>query len=56
MPHSTIEATADAILAEELATREETDAALARLDALAHESVSVVGSPRTVQVWARRSA
>jgi ubiquinone/menaquinone biosynthesis C-methylase UbiE len=56
MPHSTIETTADAIVEEGLATREQIDAALAGLQALADDEVSVVGTPRTVQVWARRSA
>jgi SAM-dependent methyltransferase len=54
MPRLTIEATADAILDEGLATREEVSAALACLEALAADDVSVIGSPRTVQVWARR--
>src|SRR3954447_5254096 len=56
MPHSTTDATADAILEKGLATREQIDAALASLEALASDEVSVVASPRTVQVWARRTA
>lgn len=53
LPHATIEATADAIIAEGIASRREVDAALADLAAFTADPSTVIGRPRTFQVWAR---
>ena len=54
LPHSTVEATADAIVNEGLATAEEVRAALASLVDYAADPRTIVGSPRTFQAWSRR--
>ena len=54
LPWSTLSAIADAIAAEQIATREELDAALADLDRLARDEGSFILGPRVVQVLARR--
>jgi SAM-dependent methyltransferase len=56
LPHSTIAATADAIVDEGIATRAEVDSALADLLDFAADPGSVCGSPRTVQAWSRRAS
>jgi ubiquinone/menaquinone biosynthesis C-methylase UbiE len=55
LPHSTIEATADAIVGEGVATAEEVRAALLGLADYAADPHTIVGSPRTFQAWSRRS-
>ena len=52
---STLEATADAIVAEDVASEDEVTAAIASLTAYTTTPGTVVGSPRTFQVWARRA-
>jgi SAM-dependent methyltransferase len=55
MPWNTIEATADAIVASGVASREHVDAALADLDQFLQDPTTMIGSPRNFQCWARRS-
>ena len=55
MPWNTIEATADAIVASGVASREKVDAALADLDQFLQDPTTMIGSPRNFQCWARRS-
>jgi ubiquinone/menaquinone biosynthesis C-methylase UbiE len=52
---STLEATREAILAEGLATADEVERALADLGAATDDPRTLIGLPRTFQVWARRS-
>ena len=54
LPHSTIAATADAIVEEGIASEGEGSAALAELEAFAEDTTSVCGSPRIFQAWTRR--
>jgi ubiquinone/menaquinone biosynthesis C-methylase UbiE len=54
MPYLTIEATADAIVAEGVATAEQVRAALDELAAFAVDPTSICGSPRMVHAWSRR--
>jgi ubiquinone/menaquinone biosynthesis C-methylase UbiE len=54
LPHSTVEATADAIVDEGVATVEEVRAALESLVDFASDPHTIVGSPRTFQAWSRR--
>jgi SAM-dependent methyltransferase len=54
LPHSTIALTADGIIAHGIATREQVDAALVELLALADDPGSICGSPRIFQAWSRR--
>ena len=54
LPLTTVEATADAIRDEKLATDEEIDAALASLAAFTDDPTTVVSGPRVFQVWSRR--
>jgi ubiquinone/menaquinone biosynthesis C-methylase UbiE len=54
LPHSTVEATADAIVAEGIATAEEVRAALESLVDYAADPHTIVGSPRNFQAWSRR--
>lgn len=56
LPHSTIEATADAIAREGIATADEVRTALAALLEFAEDPGYVCGSPRLFQAWTRRSA
>jgi SAM-dependent methyltransferase len=56
LPHSTVEATADAIVREGIASAEEVRAALASLTGFAADPGSVCGSPRLFQAWSRRPA
>jgi ubiquinone/menaquinone biosynthesis C-methylase UbiE len=51
---STLDAIADAILSDGLATRDELDAAIADLAAFTEEPDTLIGDPRTFQIWARR--
>lgn len=51
---STLTATAEAILAERLATAAEIDAAVHDLDAFTQDPSTVIGDPRIFQVWARK--
>jgi SAM-dependent methyltransferase len=55
LPYATIEATAGAIVSEGIATEEEIASALADLGAFTADPATVIGRPRTFQVWARRS-
>ncbi len=54
LPHSTIDLTADAIVANGIATRDEVDAALKGLLELAADPGTIFGSPRIFQAWAGR--
>ena len=54
LTYSTLEATADAILAEGIATTDQVAAALADLDQATRDPATIIGLPRTFQVWARR--
>ena len=54
LPGSTIEATAEAIIREGIASTAEIDAALAALRDVSADPHSIVGSPRLFQVWSRR--
>lgn len=54
LPLTTVEATADAIRDEKLATEEEISAALASLAAFTDDPSTVVSGPRVFQVWSRR--
>ena len=54
LPILTIEATAAAMQEAGVATAAEIDVALARLEHLASETVTLFGSPRVFQAWARR--
>ncbi len=56
IPHSTVEATADAIIEEGIASVEQVRAALASLIDFAADTESVCGSPRIFQAWSRRRA
>lgn len=52
----TLEATADAIVAEELASEDEVSAALASLAAFTDDPGTLVGEPRIFQLWSRRES
>jgi ubiquinone/menaquinone biosynthesis C-methylase UbiE len=52
--YGTLEATSEAIVGEGIATEDELDAALADLAAFTEDPATVIGEPRTFQVWARR--
>ena len=54
LPHSTIEATAEAIIREGIASADQIQAALGSLTEFAADTGSVCGSPRLVQAWSRR--
>jgi ubiquinone/menaquinone biosynthesis C-methylase UbiE len=54
LPHSTVEATAEAIVGEGIASEEEVEEALADLAAFSADPTTIFGRPRTFQVWARR--
>lgn len=54
LPLTTVEATADAIRDEKLATDEEIGAALASLAAFTDDPSTIVSGPRVFQVWSRR--
>ena len=54
LPHSTIAATADAIVEEGIASVDEVSTALAELKTFAEDTTSICGSPRIFQVWTRR--
>jgi SAM-dependent methyltransferase len=54
LPHSTIETTAEVIVDTGVATAVEVEQALAGLQALAKDDVTLVGSPRNFQAWSRR--
>ena len=51
---STLEAIADGIVDEGLATQDEVRAAIANLAESANDSTTIMGGPRIFQVWARR--
>jgi ubiquinone/menaquinone biosynthesis C-methylase UbiE len=55
LPHSTIEATADPIISEGIASADQVRAALASLAGAAADPGSVFGSPRIFQAWSRRT-
>jgi len=55
LPYSTVEATAEAIVAEGVATAGQVAIALASLASYATDGSSICGSPRNFQVWSRRS-
>lgn len=52
----TLECIADAVIAEQLATRDELDAVLRSLYAIVEDHRTVVSLPRVVQAWARCGA
>ena len=54
LPHSTIEATAEAIIREGIASADQIQAALGSLTEFAADTGSVCGSPRLFQAWSRR--
>jgi SAM-dependent methyltransferase len=54
MPHSTIEATAEAIIREGIASADEVRAALSSLKDFASDPRFLCGSPRLFQAWSRR--
>jgi ubiquinone/menaquinone biosynthesis C-methylase UbiE len=54
LPHSTIEATADAIIEAGIASADQVREALADLADIAADPTTVVSSPRHVQAWSRR--
>lgn len=56
LPHSTVEATAEAIIREGIASAGQVRAALASLADFAADPGSVCGSPRIFQAWSRRPA
>ncbi len=55
LPHSTVQATAEAIMREGIASAEQVNAALASLADFAADPGSVCGSPRIFQAWSRRA-
>jgi SAM-dependent methyltransferase len=54
LPYSTVEATADAITSQGVATTEEVQHALEALAEFAEDTTSVCGSPRLFQAWTRK--
>jgi len=56
LPHATVEATAEAIVAEGVATAEQLREALEGLAEFGADTHSLCGSPRVFQVWTRRAA
>jgi ubiquinone/menaquinone biosynthesis C-methylase UbiE len=56
LPYSTVEATAEAIVKNKVASADQVSAALAQLAEFAMDPGSLVGSPRVFQAWARRPA
>jgi ubiquinone/menaquinone biosynthesis C-methylase UbiE len=54
IPALTVAATADAIVAEGIASPQEVQEAIARLEEYAADPTTMIGSPRMFQVWARR--
>lgn len=56
LPYSTVEATAEAIIREGIASADEVAAALASLAEFAADPGSACGSPRNFQAWSRRPA
>lgn len=54
LPSMTIDATADAIVAAGIATRDELETARESLAAFAADPQTVIGGPRIFQIWARR--
>jgi hypothetical protein len=55
LPYSTVEATAEAIIGEGIASADQLRAALDSLDDFAADPASVCGSPRLFQAWSRRA-
>ena len=53
---STLEATAEAIVSEKLASVEDVNAAIASLAAFTSDPRTLVGDPRVFQLWASRPA
>ena len=51
---STLQATADAILREGLASKTELEVALAGLAAVTADPTTIIGGPRTFQLWSRK--
>ena len=56
LPHSTVEATADAIVREGVATADQVQAALDSFADYAADPRTIVGSPRNFPVWTRRES
>jgi ubiquinone/menaquinone biosynthesis C-methylase UbiE len=54
LPHSTLAATEEAIVAEGIATAGEVATALAALADATADPAAIIGLPRTFQIWARR--
>lgn len=55
LPWTTLEATAEPIVAEAIASREEVEAALDDLASFSEDPVSVIVGPGIFQLWPRRS-
>ncbi len=55
LPWSTLEATADPIVAESIASRDEVEAALLDLERVAEDPRSLIVGPRIFQLWCRRA-
>ena len=53
---TTLEATAGAIIAEQIASADEVSSALASLTAFTDDPGTLVGDPRVFQLWSRRLA
>jgi hypothetical protein len=53
---STLEATAEAIVRERLASLEDVNAAIASLAAFTSDPTTLVGDPRVFQLWTSRPA
>ena len=56
LPHLTLAASADAVIAEGIASADEVERALADMEAFGRVPESVVGGPRIGRVWRRREA
>jgi SAM-dependent methyltransferase len=56
LPLLTIDATADAIIAEGIASEDELQAARASLEEFTNDLATVVGGPRVFQLWSRRES
>jgi ubiquinone/menaquinone biosynthesis C-methylase UbiE len=56
LPGLTVEATAEAMVREGIATDDQVQAALLDLKRLADDPATMIGSPRTIQAWTRRPA
>lgn len=55
LPWTTLDATADQIIAESIARRDEVEAALLDLEQLTEDRGSLITGPRIFQLWSRRA-